>query len=127
MNPRASLSRFLAKYGEDVVLRRTVGTQNQVNIDATVRGFVRRADPNPLAGANVQADTTVIISGAAIDAAQWPGGQLVTSPPSTIDPRVPRPGGSDKVVVQGRVRTVIESNPTYDSAGLIRVDLVVRG
>lgn len=116
---------MLAKYGQDVILRRSVGTSPQTNTDCTIRAFVRGYKAEQLAGAVIQGDTMVIISGAAIRAAQWPGGEVVNSPPTALDRKVPRP--NDKIIVEGRTRTVIASDPVYLDGALLRVNVQVRG
>lgn len=122
----ASLDRMLTRYGQDITLRRIVGTTNPVNVDCTVRAFVRGYKPDELVGGVIQGDSHVIIAGADIDAAQWPGGEPVQSPPRATDPRVPRKG--DKVIIEGRLRNVEVAAPVYMAAGdLLRVNLTVRG
>lgn len=121
----ASLDRQLAAIGEDVILRRTIGTANQVNIDVVCRAFVRGYEPKELVGSIVQGDSQVTISPTQINRAQWPGGQPVTSPPSATDPRVPRKG--DKMIVAGKPRNVEAAAPIYLAGELVRIDLQVKG
>jgi hypothetical protein len=74
----------------------------------------------------IEGDSLVIMSPTQIVAAQWPGGQVVTSPPSMLDPRVPRQG--DKAIIAGKMRTVQAAAPIYFPSGaLIRIELRVKG
>ena len=121
-----AMERMLSRYGQDVILRRSVGTSPQTNVDCTVRAFVRGYKPDELVGGVIQGDSHVIIAGADIDAAQWPGGQPLQNPPRATDPRVPRKG--DKVIIEGRLRNVEVADPVYMGTGdLLRVNLTVRG
>lgn len=120
------LDRALEKNGQDVVLRRTVGSASQVNIDVTCRAMVRDYAPQELVGQIIQGDSHVIISPTQITAAQWPGGQPIASPPVQTDPRVPRPN-QDKVIVAGRLRNVQAATPIYVVGELVRIEMQVRG
>lgn len=117
----ASLDRALANKGEDVILRRGLGTQ-QVPVDATVRAFVRGLRPEEIVGSLTQTASKVILSPTDIERAQWPGAQAGTV---VGDPRVPRKG--DKVVIQGRARAVEFADPVYVNGALVRVNLFVLG
>jgi len=121
------LDAALALDGEDIVLRRVTGAANQAHFDCTCQAFVRGYQPHELiAGSGIiQGDSKVIISPTQIDAAGWPGAQAVTSPPSTIDPRIPRKG--DIVVVNGIARGVQGASPTNIDGVLVRIDMQVRG
>lgn len=121
-----SLADFLAQFGQEITLRRVIGTTNPINIDCTITAFVRGYKPGELVGGVIQGDSHVIIAGADLDAAQWPGGQPLQNPPRATDPRVPRKG--DKVIIEGRLRNVESSDPVYTGTGeLLRVNLTVRG
>lgn len=119
------LDRKLRSRGQDVILRRITGTTNQANVDCTCRALVRGYRADELAGGIIQGDSLVILSATDIIAAQWPGGQAVTSPPGVNDPRVPRKG--DKVIVEGRIRNVEAADPIYVAGDLHRINLQVRG
>lgn len=122
----ANLDMMLDTYGQEITLRRIVGTTNPINIDCTIRALVRGYKPEELAGGVIQGDSLVIISGADLDAAQWPGGEAVQSPPRQTDARVPRKG--DKVIIEGRLRNVEVAEPVYLGTGdLLRVNMTVRG
>lgn len=123
MNPfLADLDDFLATDGQDIILRRTA---NATNLDCPCRAFVRRYDPSQLAGQVQQGDSQVVISPTDINRAQWPGGVPITSPPAAIDPRIPLV--TDRVVIAGRVRTIVLVEPIYFNGELSRINLQVRG
>lgn len=121
------LDRMLADRGEDVVLQRIVGAVNQAVSAVTCRAFVRGYSPQELiAGSGItQGDSHVTLTSTQINAAQWPGGTVVTNPPPTIDPRVPRQG--DKMVIAGKLRTVQAAAPIYMDGELVRIDAQVKG
>ena len=121
----AELDKSLAIDGEDIVLRRVVGTTNQVNIDVGCRAFVRFLQAEELVGSLIQSDMKVILSPTEITRAQWPGGQPVSSAPHQSDPRVPR--NSDKIVVQGKVRMVSFPKPILVDGVLVRIELLATG
>jgi hypothetical protein len=123
--PGITLSSFLARYGQNVIVRRQVGNDAQQATDATVRAVVRGYEPQELAGGIQQGDSRVIISPVDLAAAHWPGGQPVGSPPSPLDAIVPRAG--DRVVIAGRSRAIVMSAPIYVDGELVRIDMQVRG
>ncbi len=125
MTFQSDLDQFLAADGQDVILRRITGTTNQVAVDCPCRAFVRGYQPKELAGGIIQGDTHVILSATDIIRAQWPGGEAVTNPPAATDPRVPRKG--DRVIIEGKARTVEYASPTSVNGILHRIDLTVRG
>lgn len=117
----ASLDRQLASHGEDVVLQRVTGSNNQVTFSVTVRAMVRAISAEELAAGIAQTDSVVILSPTQIAAAQWPG----PSAPPVGDARLPRKG--DRVVVQGRLRNVDLVKPIYLGSALVRIELRVLG
>jgi hypothetical protein len=122
----ASLDEALAYAGEDVILRRTVGTgAAAVNVDVTVRAAVRALKADELVGTLSQSDSMAIISPTQIIAAQWPGGQPVSGAIHQADPRVPKIG--DKAIIQGRVRDVLLVKPILVAGELVRIELTVKG
>lgn len=125
MTFQSDLDRMLAAFGQDVTLRRVTGTTHQTNVDCTCRALVRGYRADELAGGIIQGDSLVILSATDIIAAQWPGGQPVTSPPGATDPRVPRKG--DKVIIEGKTRNVEYAEPIYVAGALHRINLQVRG
>ena len=122
----ASLDEALAYAGEDIILRRIVGTGNAtVVVDVTVRASVRAFRPDELVGTIVQSDSQVIISPTQIIAAQWPGGQPVSGAIHQADPRVPKIG--DKAIIQGRIRNITFVKPILVAGELVRIELTVAG
>ena len=119
------IDQMLRSDGQQIILRRTVGTTNRTSVDCTCWAFVRGYARDDMVGAVVQGDSHVIISTTDIIRAQWPGGQPIASPPSSTDPRVPRAG--DVLIIQGRTRTVVEASPLYIGADLVRIDIQARG
>ena len=125
MTFQSDLDAMLRSDGQQVTLRRVVGTTNQTNVDCQCWAFVRGYKAAELAGSIIQGDSAVILSATDIIAAQWPGGQAVTSPPGVTDPRVPRKG--DKVLIEGKARNVEAADPIYVAGDLHRINLQVRG
>ena len=120
----ADLDDDLAESGEDIVLRRVVGTlPNTVNVDVTVRAVVRSYQPDELINGITQTESLVIISPTQIATAQWPGGEL---PSSTVaNPSLPRKG--DKAVIAGRVRNIEVAQPFVVEGELVRIEMRVLG
>ena len=120
-----ALDRALPRAGEDVILRRAVGAQNQVFIDVRCKALVRSPTTQELVAGFKQTDSVVILSPTEIRRAQWPGGQ----PPGTVHPELPRGGGAsgDKVRLQGRFRNVESVNPIFVAGELVRIELKVLG
>lgn len=121
-----ALDEALLAAGEDVILRRIVGTgASAVNVDVTVRASVRAFAPDELVGTLSQSDSNVIISPTQIMAAQWPGGQPVSGAIHQADPRVPKVG--DKAIIQGRVRNITFVEPILVAGELVRIEMTVAG
>lgn len=121
-----ALDDALATTGEDIVLRHTVGTgAAAVNVDVLVRASVRAFAPDELVGTISQSDSMVIMSPTQIIAAQWPGGQPVSTAIHQADPRVPKIG--DKAIIQGRIRNVTFVKPIVVSGELVRIEMTVAG
>lgn len=114
----ASLDRQLSDHGQNITLRR-VGSPN---VDATVRALVRAYRATELTTEIVQGDSKVTISPTSVSGASWPGALAQADGTDTL---VPRKG--DKVIVAGRLRTVIQPDPVYLDDTLVRINLVVRG
>lgn len=123
----ADLDAALSRRGEDVVIRRSVGTgASIVNTDVNVRGRVMPVAPNELVGTVSQTDLKVILSPTQIDAAQWPGGVPYSTSRYQVDPRVPKIG--DKAILQGKPRDIKFAKPITDGGGtLVRIELIVTG
>lgn len=122
----AGLDRALADAGEEVVLRRIVGTApNTVNIDVACRALVRtfRLRTEQLASGISQSDWLLTLSPSEIATAQWPGGTPVGG--STVDPTIP--AKLDRVVLHGVPRTINQVDPIYVEGVLVRLDMHVLG
>lgn len=125
----AALDNVLAGYGEDIILRRVVGTGSAVaNIDVTCRARVNAATVQQIV-ANIPAtDLNIIISPTQINNAQWPGGTVPLLPPFNVDQRIPRVGGPDKVILRGAApRSVAFVDPKFINGELVRIDFRVTG
>ncbi len=119
----ARLERSLAKNGEDIILRRVVGTTNQQNVDCADRAHVDGVSPEQLVAGIDQATLNCILSPVRINAAGWPGGQ----PPGQPDPRIPSKNRGDKAFVQGRWRSVQWGEGKYRQGELVRIEMRVLG
>lgn len=118
----ASLDRQLAVHGENCILRRKEGSP-LAEKDVTVRAFVRGLRGDELVGTATQAWSKVTISMTQILAANWPAGHIVT--PGDVDPRIPRQ--NDFVVVKGRTRQILFSDPIAIDGVVVRVNMTVAG
>jgi hypothetical protein len=119
----AALNRALRRRGEDIVLRRTFGTTPSTTFDVPVRAFVRGYKPEELVGGITITDALVITSPLYFEKAQWPGGELPSSP--GVNPRWPRIG--DRCVIAGRNRRVENVAPVVDGDETVRIELRVTG
>ncbi len=118
----SALDRGLAARGQDVILRRISGSgPSATSIDVACRAVVRGYRPEELVGGIAQGDSQVILSPSEIRSSGWPdpGG----SPPGSVS--LPRKG--DKLIVQGRMRTIEAVAPLQVAGELVRIDLQVRG
>ncbi|MES2030846.1 MAG: hypothetical protein V4477_16825 [Pseudomonadota bacterium] len=125
----AALDSALAGYGEDIILRRVVGTApNQANIDVTCRARVDAMKAEEIVAGLPATDLNIIISPTQINNAQWPGGQVPLLPPFNVDQRVPRINGPDKVLLRGGApRTVAFCDPKFINGELVRINMRVTG
>jgi hypothetical protein len=118
----SALDRGLAARGQDVILRRISGSgPSATSIDVTCRAVVRGYRPEKLVGGIAQGDSQVILSPSEIRSSGWP--DLGASPSGTAS--LPRKG--DKLIVQGRMRTIEAAAPILIAGELVRIDLQVRG
>ena len=125
----AALDDALAKRGEDIVLRRVIGTApNQTNIDVVCKARVDAATVQQIV-ANIPAtDLNITMSPTQINNAQWPGGQTPALPPFNLDQRIPRAGNSDKVIMRGQApKAVVFVHPKFDGNELVRIEMRVTG
>lgn len=120
----ARLDESLARRGQDIVLRKVIGTANQAFVDVDVRAHVSGFRPEELiAGSGITQDfCKVIMSPTEIDRAEWPGGV----PAEFIgDARVQIKGW--KAVIDGRARTIEAAVPMRSRGELVRLELTVAG
>lgn len=123
-----ALDAALAEVGEDIILRRIIGTgPSKIRIDVTARAMVRTVAPDVLVGTQKASTIKVILSPTEIAAAQWPGGRPPENPPATVDPAIPRPG--DIVIIKrtGRSYSVILCGPMVVGGILARIELTAEG
>lgn len=122
----AELDKSLAADGEDIWLRRVVGSSaaTQQFIDVKCRAFVRGFAANELIGGITQQDSKVILSPTQINRANWPGGQV---PGSTIDPRIPSKNRGDKAKIKGSFRNVEAGTGITTEGELVRIEIRVLG
>jgi len=125
----AALDSALAQTGEDIILRRTVGTApNIINVDVACRARIDAATVEQIAAGILATDFNIIMSPTQINDAQWPGGQVPALPPFDLDQRVPRAGPSDKVLMRGQAPKAVASVDAKFIAGeLVRINMRVSG
>lgn len=123
----SALDYGLAGYGEDVILRRVVGSGSAVaNIDVTCRARVDAATVQQLEANIVATEMNVIISPTQINDAQWPGGTVPLLPPFDVDQRIPRVS-VDKMIVRKSLRNITFVDAKIVGGELVRIDLRVSG
>ena len=125
----ALLDRLLEQPGEDIYLRRRVGTTpNQTFVECRIPAIVRPLTVEQLIGNITQQNFFLIISPTHINRQQWPGG---VSPPSggniiqSVDPRIPLT--TDFVFLRGGMRAVQRVAPVFDAGDCIRIEMTVLG
>lgn len=121
----AALDDALEAAGDQITLRRLVGTANQVPFSATLPAHPRGYRASEMVSGVQQGDTRVIISPTHIEASGWPGASPARLGDEGLDRRVPRKG--DEVWIQGRKRAVESCDPIYMAGVLVRLILQVRG
>jgi hypothetical protein len=124
----ALLDRRLARRGETIYLRRTVGTANQSYVQCELKAIVRALTVEQLIGNITQQNYFLIISPTGIIKAQWPGGKTPAATGGIIAPSDPRiPLTSDVVYVRGSQKAVQRVAPVFDRGACIRIELAVLG
>jgi hypothetical protein len=127
----SELDNSLAQVGEDIILRRMVGTApNQIPIDVQCRAKVNGLSTAQIAAGIPATEFNVIISPTQINDKQWPGGTIPPVPPLNLDQRIPRAGPADKVILKERdsvPRAVTFSDPQIVNSELVRINLRVSG
>ena len=118
----AGLDNALAEAGEEITLRRTVGTgNNTVNIDAKVRALIRsyRLRDEQIAADLRVDDLLVTISPTDIERAQWPGGQMGNA--AQGERSLPIKG--DRFISGGRVRRIDVVAPFRVDGVIVRIEM----
>jgi hypothetical protein len=124
----AALDSALAGYGEDIILRRVVGSgANVVNVDVACRARVDAASTDQIAAGVSATELNVIISPTQINEAQWPGGTVPLQPPFNVDQRIPRVGGPDKMIVRNVLRQITFVDAKVIGGELVRINARVSG
>lgn len=116
MSVAGSISNALLRFGRQMTLRRQTlvagaAPNNQVPLDVAVYGVTKNYAENEIIGTIIQGDTKVTITNTEIAAAQWPG--------------PPKPG--DKMVIDGKPRTVGAVEPKYLGTGILVYVMQVTG
>jgi hypothetical protein len=124
----AQLDRRLARRGETIYLRRTVGTQNQSYVQCKLPAIIRTLTTEQLIGGIVQTNYLLLISPTHIIKAQWPGGKTPAATGGIIAPSDPRiPLTTDSIYLRGAQKAVQRVAPAFDRNECIRIELTVLG
>lgn len=108
--------------GEDMILRRPVGTgTNQRYATVTVRARVTAITDKEISAGISQADLNFIMSPTQINEKQWPGGVPVQIGQFAQDPRIPV-AQKDQVICRGRMRTIAFADPVFVGNELVRIN-----
>ncbi len=107
----ASLDRQLAQHGQSVTLRRLVPNEPDA-VEHATRAFVRNYRPQEVTGGITIGSSNVVLS---------PTG-LAGSAFAAELPKV-----TDKVVILGRPRNIMATEPVVIADVLVRINLVVAG
>jgi hypothetical protein len=123
----SDLDDALRENGEDIILRRIVGTKNVLNNDVTVRAMVRRVgrDIETLVAGVKHDDLEVVMSPTQILEAQWPGGVIPRAAPFNPDEQMPRRG--DRLIVKGRIYRVEAADHLTVGGEVVRIELLTLG
>lgn len=123
----AALDNGLTVDGEEIKLRRVVGTgNNQQFVDVEVTARVTGISAQELVGTTSENEFYCIFSPTGINAAAWPGAMPVLPTPS-VDPRIPSKTRGDFAFVRGIWRAVLWAAGEYPLGTLVRVNMRVQG
>jgi hypothetical protein len=124
----AQLDRRLARRGEQIYLRRTVGTTNQSFVQCRIPAIVRALTVEQLIGNISQQNFFIICSPTHINQQQWPGGKTPAATGVIITPTDPRlPITTDTLFLRGASKTVQRVAPVFDRGECIRIEINVLG
>lgn len=121
----ADLDHSLDEDGQDVVLQCfTLGPSGlQIPYSVTVRAFVRGIIPrtaDELVQGITQDQSSVIMSPTQINAKNWPGPD--TTGIAVVDRRIPSKNRKDKIVINGKPRSVEAGVGVYLQNELVRIE-----
>lgn len=124
----AQLNRRLARRGEDVFLRRTVGTSNRSYVEARIPAIVRALTVEQLIGNITQQNFVIIVSPTHLLRQQWPGGKTPAATGGLIEPTDYRlPTTNDVLFLRGAQKAIQRVAPVFDSGECVRIELNVLG
>jgi hypothetical protein len=112
----AKLDRQLATKGDDVLLRRRIGTTGTF-VSLPCRAAVRGYSPQELVGDITQQDAKVILSPTPLAAGTWPG--------AAGGPAYPQNG--DVFLIGGKPRKVESATPIRMAGQIVRIEARVLG
>lgn len=111
-----------AGVGEDVVLRRPLGTGSaQQFIPVTVRARVSALTAEQISAGITQTDLNFVVSPSQINRANWPGGIMAQASQFVQDPRIPL-AAKDQMICRGKVRTITFVDAVYVGNELVRIN-----
>ena len=113
---RAALASQLAEHGEDVVLKRRIGTGATFD-QVTVRAFIRGFRPDELVGGITQQDSRIIMGQEEILAAGWPmtaGGFAW-------------PRNGDFILIGGQQRAITAGTAIRLGGEIVRLEATAKG
>ena len=125
----AALDRALARVGEDIILRRVIGTApNQTAVDVKCRAKVTAMSTEQTVAGIAVTTFEITISPPQIKAAQWPGATQPQLLPFDVDQSIPRAGTTDKVLMRGLPpMDVTFVDPVMPDGEVVRINMKVRG
>lgn len=108
--------------GEDVCLRRPVGTgSNQRFASVWVRAKVTAVTDKEISAGISQTDLNFIISPTQINEKQWPGGVAPQVGKLAQDPRIPV-AQKDTMICRGKIREITFVDPLFVGNELVRIN-----
>lgn len=112
----------LRAVGEDIILRRVVGTApNQTFIQVRCRAKVSALRDEQISAGITQTDLNFIMSPTQINEAQWPGGTVEQAAPFDQDPRIPR-AQADEIICRGKARKITDVQAEIVGGELVRIN-----
>lgn len=127
----AALDRGLAAAGKWVILRRTVGEEeNSIFVEVRCRARVDAMDNTINAAGHRLAEYALIISPTQINEAQWPGGTIPQVPPFNVDQRIPRKDSTDQILMYNlhdNPMTITFVDPKFVGDELVRINMRCAG